>query len=628
MQQQAAAREVELKLTEMRISLSATEERCQKLSGELADAREREIALTATARSEQSRVEQLLVEHSNAVTMFKQEAQAKLSAVQAEHAAAEAALRNEHVYANRNTNTEQDIAELRRKVDKWKGKAKDLDRKRRHAVQKADDENQALQNARVECENTVRKTREQCTVEISAAQSATREAEQALSDAAKASDRALIDLRAEISRAEHATSTAIAESESSSTKHQEAVSELAEVKRERNALAKERDVVQQDLRDATRQVEQLCRDADMHKVAAQLQVSQYDQKLAETVHATELQLRAEHSSFLAQTTEQHQRELQKEAQQVRKLQAQEHALQCELMTTQHKYEEEAHVAATAKQTLESTVPTLKTQLAQSEEQRTKLAGVNEENRQAILSLNAQVSLLEADKAELAQECERIEQELSVALQEQAVIADSEIEEARLATENLETSLRDLQTEMDAATAHHQRETEELVAKNSEQQHTIDEQRQGHARELQQLKSGHDTAQQSHGMAMAQLNQRCEELVVLRQKQAREFDDQRSSMITKLGQVAQDNNALTNQLGAANDKTRQLMSEMDNRNDEFQHEVKLLTDSVATAQAEMEQTIAREVRQHERQMTELRELGDEQLRDAKRDYTRRLNEASA
>lgn len=201
----------------------------------------------------------------------------------------------------------------------------------------------------------------------------------------------------------------------------------------------------------------------------------------------------------------------------------------------------------------------------------------------------------------------------------------ELAESRLAYGNLETSLRDLQATVAANDAEHQRQDAEHQHQDAEHQRQVDAQAASHSKEMQDLISTRDMVLKSHNVTVVHLQQRCKELVVVRQEQAQEFDAQRTGMVAKLGKAEQARTALGEQLRVAHEKTQRLMADMDARNNEFQAEVKLLSDSVVNAQAEMEQGMTREARQHDRQLVELREEGEEELRLAKRDHTRQLSQ---
>ena len=147
----------------------------------------------------------------------------------------------------------------------------------------------------------------------------------------------------------------------------------------------------------TQQLEELKRSTN-ERVSTQLQ---FDQKLTESTQTTEKRLSAEHSSFLAQVKEHHQRELMDVSEKTRKLEAHVHALECEVMSLQHKYQAEAQASSASQKMLsqtESALTTLETRLAESEAQRIEVVKTCEELTHALDVASRNVALGEATLA--------------------------------------------------------------------------------------------------------------------------------------------------------------------------------------------------------------------------------------
>ena len=428
---EAAARAQELNAAEVQGTLLSTEQRCRELSVELTAVRDREQAANTSVRDEHSKSEQLVTQHRFELELLKQQAQLKLTAADAEHVAAVQAARAEHSDVKKDAGvSEQSQVEMTQKADKWKLKAKHIEKKRRLSDRRVEEQEHALRTAQAECDATVGRVRGQCAMEVAAAQGETmaahaaakRDAERALveaSETAEHSSRSLKvivqqneQLQAELQQSEQAIAAAIADSERYSGKYQGLMTELTEANRARNAVAQEREAAQQDVREINRQLEDLKRSADERtteqleelkrftneRVSTQLQ---FDQKLTESTHTTEKRLSAEHSSFLAQVKEHHQRELMDVSEKTRKLEAHVHALECEVMSLQHKYQAEAQASSASQKMLsqtESALTTLETRLAESEAQRIEVVKTCEELTHALDVASRNVALGEATLA--------------------------------------------------------------------------------------------------------------------------------------------------------------------------------------------------------------------------------------
>ena len=255
------------------------------------------------------------------------------------------------------------------------------------------------------------------------------------------------------------------------------------------------------------------------------------------------------------------------------------------------------------------------------------------------------SALGQENEELERQYVQARRDLQAALDDKELLTSRELEES-MARENLETSLRDLEEEVEA------KQTQ--IGKASRQAEDLAER---HAAATKQLAHDHETNMQKQSLAVRRLEDRCNDLDSINSRRLADFDAFRSDADSKLQRAAQDHHALGMELAEARKQKQILMSELERHTNEFQRENELLFKK----QADLERTNADEIartnekyerqlqaadekyaeavnrrddqlkeaqdanaaaaREHHRQLQEVQDKCDEDLRRVKREWTR-------